>query len=103
MSLFVVRAGDKTKMIKHIAVIALTLAPAAFAQTYIVPDGDCGAITLHATRGADFPNLGETIGIDRVSDAHVDQQGDRIIAITPAAAPRSLDFTATIPEREEVV
>jgi hypothetical protein len=59
-------------MIKRIAVaIALTFAPAAFAQTYIVPDGDCDAITLHATRGTDFPNLGETIGADRVKDAYV--------------------------------
>lgn len=91
-------------MIKPIAVaIVLTLAPAAFAQTYIVPDGNCGAITLQATRGTDFPNLGETISADRVRDVHVDQQRDRIIATTPAAGARSLDFKATIPDREEVV
>jgi len=91
-------------MIKPIVVsIALTLAPAAFAQTYIVPDGDCGAITLHATRGTDFPNLGETIAVDRVRDVHVDQQRDRVIVTTRAAGPHSLDFKATIPDSEEVV
>jgi|GEM_PF-5548662 len=37
-------------MIRRVAVVvALTLAPAAFAQTYIVPDGDCGEITFRAT------------------------------------------------------
>lgn len=80
----------------------LSFAPAAFAQTYIVPDGDCGAITLHATHGTDFPNLGETIGADRVNETHVSnspspgmhpgmpsQRG----ALKPAgASPRSLDF-----------
>jgi hypothetical protein len=91
-------------MIKPIVVsVVLTLAPAAFAQTYIVPDGDCGAITLHATRGADFPNLGETIAASQVRDVHVDQQRDRVIVTTPAAGPHSLDFKATIPDREEVV
>jgi hypothetical protein len=92
-------------MIKHIAVaIALTLTPAAFAQMYIVPEGDCGAVTLHATRGTDFPNLGETISADRVRDAHVDQNRpvDRVI-VTPTAGPRSLDFNANVPNREEVV
>lgn len=92
-------------MIKHIAVaIALTLTPAAFAQTYIVPEGDCGAITLHATRGTDFPNLGEAIPADRVKDAHVDQDRpiERVL-VTPAAGLRSLDFSANVPNREEVV
>ena len=92
-------------MIKHIAVaIALTLTPAAFAQMYIVPEGDCGAVTLHATRGTVFPNLGETISADRVRDAHVDQNRpvDRVI-VTPTAGPRSLDFSANVPNREEVV
>jgi len=92
-------------MIKHIAVaIALSLAPAAFAQMYIVPEGGCGAVTLHATRGADFPNLGETISADRVKDAHVvrDRPLERVI-VTPAPGPRSLDFSANVPDREEVV
>ena len=83
-------------MIKRIAVaIALTFAPAAFAQTYIVPDGDCGAITLHATRGTDFPNLGETIGADRVKDAYVYLPKQRV-AVKPAVGPRSLDFNANV-------
>ena len=47
------------EMIKQIvAAIALSFVSAAFAQTYIVPDGDCGAITLHATRGTDVPGAG---------------------------------------------
>ncbi len=84
--------------------IALTFAPAAFAQTYIVPDGDCGAITLHATRGTDFPNLGETIGADRVKDAYVylPKPGERV-AVKPAVGPRSLDFNANVPDDGVVV
>ncbi len=92
-------------MIKHIAVaIALTVAPAAFAQMYIVPEGDCGAVTLHVTRGTDFPNLGESISADRVKDAHVVRVNpvERVI-VTPTAGPRSLDFSANVPDREEVV
>ncbi len=100
-------------MIKRIAVaIALTFAPAAFAQTYIVPDGDCGAITLHATRGTDFPNLGETIGADRVKDAywsnspspakHRDLLRQRV-AVKPAVGPRSLDFNANVGPDDGVV
>jgi hypothetical protein len=85
-------------MIKRIAVaIALTFAPAAFAQTYIVPDGDCGAITLHATRGTDFPNLGETIGADRVKDAYVYLPKQKV-TVKPAVGPRSLDFNANVPD-----
>jgi hypothetical protein len=85
-------------MIKRIAVaIALAFSPAAFAQTYIVPDGDCGAITLHATRGSDFPNLGETIGADRVKDAYVYVARQRV-AVKPAVGPRSLDFNANVPD-----
>lgn len=100
------------EVIKRIAVaIALTLAPAAFAQTYIVPDGDCGAITLHATRGTDFPNLGETISADRVKDAywsnspsgkHRDLLRDRV-AVKPAVGPRSLDFNANVGPDDGVV
>jgi len=90
-------------MIQRIAVaIALTFAPAAFAQTYIIPDGDCGAITLHATRGTDFPNLGETIGADRVKDAYVYLPKQRV-AVKPAAGPRSLDFKTNVAPEDEVV
>ncbi len=85
-------------MIKRMAVaIALTFAPAAFAQTYIVPEGDCGAVTLHATRGTDFPNLGDTIGVDRVKDAHVYLPNQKV-AVKPAAGPRSLDFSTNVPD-----
>jgi hypothetical protein len=82
--------------------IALTFVPAAFAQTYIVPDGDCGAIILHATRGTNFPNLGETIGADRVREAYVSNSPSpgmtpglrrQRVALKPAGGgPRSLDF-----------
>jgi hypothetical protein len=89
-------------MIKHIAVaIALTLAPAAFAQTFIVADGDCGAITLHATRGTDFPSLGERIGADRVQDAYVFMPRQRV-SVAPAAGSDSLDFNANVPDGEVV-
>jgi hypothetical protein len=102
------------EMIKHIAVaIALAFAPAAFAQTYIVPDGDCGPITLHATRGAHFPNLGETIGADRVEDAHVSNSptpgktpgwpSHLRVAVKPAAGPRSLDFNTNVAAEDGVV
>jgi hypothetical protein len=90
-------------MIRQIAVaITLTLAPAVFAQTYIVPDGDCGAITLHAARGTDFPNLGQMIGADRVKDAYVYLPRQRV-AVKPAAGSRSLDFDANVPDGEVVV
>ena len=85
-------------MIGRITVaIAVTFAPAVFAQTYIVPDGDCGAVTLHATRGTDFPNLGETISADRVKDAYVYLPKQKV-AVKPAVGPRSLDFNANVPD-----
>ena len=77
-------------MIKQIAVaIALAFAPVAFAQTYIVPDGDCGAVTLHVTRGTDFPNLGETIGADRVKDARLAgvRPSNRLAGVRPSILP----------------
>lgn len=85
-------------MIRRIAVaIAMTVAPTAFAQTYIVPEGDCGAVTFHATRGADFPSLGASIGADQVKDAFVYLPKDRI-AVKPAAGASSLDFSADVPQ-----
>ena len=78
-------------MIRHTAVaIALTLAPAAFAQTYIVPDGDCGATTLHVTRG------GETIATDQVKTAYVFLPSREKVVVKSAA--HSLDFDATVPQ-----
>jgi len=100
-------------MIRRIAVaIALTLAPAAFAQTYIVPDGNCGAITLHATRAADFPNLGATIAADQVKSASVSNSPSRgfdpgvqpwHVAMKPVPAAHSLDFTTNVDAHDEVV
>ncbi len=84
--------------------IALPFAPTAFAQTYtyIVPGGECGAITLHATRGTDFPNLGETIGADRIKVAYVYLPKQRVV-VKPAAGPRSLDFNANVAPEDNVV
>ena len=90
-------------MLRHAALfIALILTPAALAQTYIVPDGDCGAITLHVTRGSDFPKLGDTIGADRVTNAYVFLPKRRV-AVTPAKGPASLTFDANIPEEGVVM
>jgi len=84
-------------MIQRIAVaIALLFASAAFAQTYIVADGDCGTITLHVARGTEFPSLGETIAADRVTDAYVYLPKQRI-AVKPAT------FEANIPDEGVVV
>jgi hypothetical protein len=101
------------EMIKRIAVaMAFALAPAVLAQTYIVPDGDCGAITLHTTRGTSFPALGETIGADLVKDAYIsnspshgktpDRRQERA-AVKPAAGPHSLDFTTNVVPEDGVV
>ena len=81
--------------------LALTLAPAAFAQTYIVPEGDCGTVTFHATRG-DFPSLGATIAADRVADAYVFLPRQRVAA-KPAEGARSLTFNANVPDEGVVV
>lgn len=83
-------------MIKQLAVaLALSTAPAVIAQTYIVPDGDCGAIKLHATRGSDFPNLGETIDADRVTNAYVYLPKKRV-AVKPAEGVRSFEINADV-------
>lgn len=79
--------------------IALVLSTAAIAQPYIIPDGDCGAVTFHLTRGSDFPNLGETIGSDRVTHAYVYlPKPKQRIAVEPADGTRALTFTANIPD-----
>lgn len=90
-------------MIRRLAlVIVAAVAPSLFAQTYIVPDGDCGAITFHTTRGADFPRLGETIGADRVSNAYVFLARKRV-AVKPADGAHSLDFDAHVAADDGVV
>lgn len=86
-----------------LAAAVLTLAPAAFAQsTYIVPEGECGSVTLHATNGTDFPNLGTSIGADRVASAYV-YVPNRRIAVQPAAGAHSLDFNADVPDNGVVM
>src|SRR6185436_17114557 len=82
--------------------VALIFAPAAFAQTYIVPDGDCGAVGLHVTRGTDFPSLGETIAADRVTDAYVVLPKQRI-AVRPVEGSRALTFNADVPDEGVVM
>jgi hypothetical protein len=81
-------------MIRHAAFsIALLVAPAAFAQAYIVPDGDCGAIKLH---------VANTIDPDRVTSATV-YLPKKKLAVTPAVGSGSLTFGATIPEEGVVM
>ena len=91
------------EMIKRTAVaIALICAPAAFAQTYIVPEGDCGSVTLHVTRGSDFPKLGETIAADRVADALVFLPRQRVM-VKPAEVGGTLAFSANVPDEGVVM
>lgn len=78
--------------------IALIFAPLAFAQTFIVPEGDCGAVTLHATRGSDFPKLGDRIAAASVAHAHVWALPKKRSEAEVADAPQSLTFKANIPD-----
>lgn len=78
--------------------IALIFAPLAFAQTFIVPEGDCGAVTLHATRGSDFPNLGDRIAVGSVAQAYVWALPKKRSEAEVADAPQSLTFKANIPD-----
>lgn len=81
-------------MIKRTAVaLALLLPPAAFAQTSIVSDGDCGAVTLHVTSHA---------GADRVALAYVHEPKQRV-AVTPVVNGGTLDFNADVPANEVVM
>ncbi|HEY2324399.1 MAG TPA: hypothetical protein VGJ82_16185 [Thermoanaerobaculia bacterium] len=75
-------------MIRHIiAAAALTIAPAVFAQTYIVPQGDCGEVTLHVTGAGPSDST--------VAHAYVHQPKDRI-AVKPVSGYHSLDFKASV-------
>jgi hypothetical protein len=85
-------------MIKSLAVaFALTFASAAFAQNYIVPEGDCSAVTFHITSGTNFPLLGPTIGADQVKDAWLFLPHQKLAA-KPAAGRRALDISAKVPD-----
>jgi len=70
--------------------VALLLGRAVIAQTYIVPSGDCGAVTLQISRGTGFPNAGMRIGADEVVKAYVHLPKKRI-AVEPVAG--QLDVT----------
>lgn len=89
--------------IRRMAVgVVLMAAPAVFGQAYLVPEGDCGEVTFQATRGADFPNLGERIGADRVTLAYV-YLPKRRVDMTPAAGASSFDMKATVGRADGVV
>lgn len=69
-----------------IATIAVTIAPAVFAQTHIVGGGDCGDVTLRLI-GAESP--------DSVAHAYVFEPRQRI-AVRPVAGAHELDFQAKV-------
>lgn len=69
--------------------VVLSIAPTVFAQTYLVPDGDCGAVALHAR--------GEAAGADRVQDAYFYVAKERV-ALEAAADAGSAAFHANVPE-----
>ena len=78
-------------MIRRLSLaVALLLGPAVLAQTYIVPSGDCGAVTLQVSRGTGFPNAGIRIGADEVVKAYVHLPKKRV-AVEPVAG--QLDVT----------
>lgn len=92
------------KAIRRAAVaMALIFGPAAFAQTFIVPQADCGAVALHVTRGDDFPNPGEKIAAERVSAAYVWALPKERVAAEVTDTPRALAFNATIPDEGVVM
>lgn len=80
----------------------LLFGSSAFAQTYIVPNHECGAVTFQLTRGDAFPDLGEAIGIDRVARTQVNLQKQRVV-VKPAAGPSTAEFSATIAENAIVI
>lgn len=84
------------KTIKHtIAAITLFAAPALFAQTYIVANGDCGDVKFVVSRGNAFPTLGEAIASDRVVNAYVIVPKQRAKVKLPEGAT-PLTFEANI-------
>ncbi len=82
--------------------LALLLGPSVIAQTYIAADGDCGTVTLHVTRGNDFPRLGESIPASLVKEARVYLPKQRIL-VKPDEDRDSLTFSADVPYAETVV
>jgi hypothetical protein len=87
---------------RFFAAAVLAFTPAAFAQTYIVPDGECGDVTLHVTSGTSFPSFGDRIDPERVTQAYVHLL-QRRIAVKPVASGQSLDFHADMPETGLVI
>lgn len=82
-------------MIKRfVLALVFIVAPAAFAQTFILPQGDCGAMTLRVSRGTDFPNLGEGVAAEEVERLRIYLAKDEIVW-KRAAGPHSLDYTTS--------
>lgn len=79
------------------AAIALTLAPAAFAQTTIVPDRECGAVTFHVAG-----RNGEAVPADRLAKAIIFLPKQKK-AMTPLAGARLLEFNASISDTNVVM
>ena len=75
--------------------VALIVAPAAFAQTYVVPESDCGAVSLHVERGSHSDNAD-------VADAYVYLPKQRV-AVTPAEGRDPVTFNANIPDEGVVM
>jgi hypothetical protein len=71
-----------------IAVIAVIIAPAALAQSYIAPEGNCGDVTLHV-----MTNLAP----DNVTHAYVYQPRQRV-DVKPVAGSHSIDLKAKVIE-----
>jgi len=88
-------------MLKHVAVaVALIFSSiAAVAQTYIVPDANCGAITMHLARGTDPTKLSEAIDVDTVNNAHLFVVRFRKLELKPTTKYRSVVFSADMPEK----
>jgi hypothetical protein len=76
-----------------VAALALTIVPVALAQTHIVPEGDCGEVTLHVIGTANNPGS--------IAHAYVYQPRNRT-AVQPVAAAHSLDFKTTAAEGDVV-
>ena len=81
---------------KSAVVIALVLAPAAVAQTYIVPTQDCGNVTLKVSRGSDFPNAGAPVMNDEVADGVVWNKQRTRIKPADDSRPFSISLTTEV-------
>jgi hypothetical protein len=84
------------------AALVLTFASAAFAQTYIVPDGECRAVRFRATESTGFPDAGEAVAANRLESAYA-HLPEAKVALVPVADAGSLEFTADVPDEGLVI